>query len=187
MKTYSISMISFNFDVIDEVDKIFAKYGINFSYRKLFEKLNKEFGHDMKTFFEEYSTDTYIDWVNCKAWRKKYKVLGIEDNQSVIEIENGFVNRVFMPTKFEDSYDVDFNDDDIYISTLDELDKYLCEIEKRLDVHLEFRTNKDTKGLFKALKDCDKDLNNYKKDIETRKSKIEKSIELVLNAKKDFT
>lgn len=186
MKTYSISMISFNFDVIDEVDKIFAKHGIKFSYSKMFEKLNKQYGHDMKSFFEGYSTDTYIDWVDCKEWRKKYKVLGIEDNQSVIEIENGFVNRVFMPNKFEDSYDISFNDG-VYISTIDELDKYLCEIEKILDAHLEFRTSNDTKGLFKELKDCDNDLENYKKDIETRKSKIEKSIELVLNAKKDFT
>ena len=133
MKTYSISMISFNFDVIDEVDKIFAKHGIKFSYRKMFEKLNKQFGHDMKSYFEEYSTDTYIDWIDCKEWKKKYKVLGIEDNQSVIEIENGFVNRVFMPNKFEDSYDISFNDD-VYVSTLDELDKYLCGIEKILDV-----------------------------------------------------
>ena len=180
-------MISFNFDVIDEVDKIFAKHGIKFSYRKMFEKINKQYGHDMKSFCEEYSTDTYIDWVNCKEWRKKYKVLEIDDDQSIIEIENGFVNRVFMPEKFEDSYEVSFCDDDPYVSTLDELDKYLCEIEKRLDVHLAFRTSNDTKGLFKALKECDKDLNNYKKDIETRKSKIEQSIELVLNAKKDFT
>ena len=180
-------MISFNFDVIDEVDKIFAKHGIKFSYRKMFEKINKQYGHDMKSFCEEYSTDTFVDWVDCKEWRKKYKVLGIDDDQSVIEIENGFVNRVFMPNKFEDSYDVSFNDDDPYVSTLDELDKYLYEVEKRLDVHLEFRTSNDTKGLFKELKDCDNDLENYKKDIETRKSKIEKSIELVLNAKKDFT
>ena len=187
MKTYSISMISFNFDVIDEVDKIFTKHGIKFSYRKMFEKINKQYGHDMKSFCEEYSTDTYIDWVNCKEWRKKYKVLDIDDDQSIIEIENGFVNRVFMPEKFEDSYEVSFTDDDPYVSTLDELDKYLCEIEHRLDVHLKFRTSNDTKGLFKALKECDNDLDNYKKDIENRKSKIEKSIELVLNAKKDFT
>ena len=180
-------MISFNFDVIDEVDKIFAKHGIKFSYRKMFEKINKQYGHDMKSFCEEYSTDTYIDWVNCKEWRKKYKVLEIDDDQSIIEIENGFVNRVFMPEKFEDSYEVSFCDDDPYVSTLDELDKYLCEIEKRLDVHLAFRTSNDTKGLFKALKECDKDLDNYKKDIENKKSKIEQSIELVLNAKKDFT
>lgn len=187
MTTESINILSFNFDVIDEVDKIFVKHGIKFSYRKMFEKLNKQYGNDMKSYCDDYAADTYIEWLDCKAWRKKYKVLCVADNASIIEIENGFINRIFLPAKFEDDNEVNFGYEDPTANTIDELDKYLCEIEKRLDVHLDFRTNNDINGLFNALKDCDNDLENYKKEIENRKSKIKKSIELVINAKKDFT
>ena len=184
----SICSVKFDFEVIDKVDEILQKHGIKFSYHDYMEKLQKKYGIDMKTFCDDYTDDIYIDWNKCSAWKKKYKKLCINEDTSIIEIEHGFINQVYYPEKIDnnETYEVVFDEGE-YIDSLEELDKWLTEIETRLDGYLHLITSKDTKDLYKDFLACNEEKDNIEKQINEKKKKIRQSINLVLSAKKDFT
>lgn len=184
----SINAVKFDFDVIDKVDEVLQKHGIKFSYHEFMEKLLKRYGDDMKTFCDDYSTDFYIEWNDCSAWKKKYKKLNIDLDTTIIEIERGFINNVYFPDKIEETstYDLCFNNSE-YIGTLEELDKWLTEIETRLNSYLYLITSENTKNLYNEFISCKTEKEKFNKQLEDKKKKIIKSINLVLSAKKDFT
>ena len=183
----SINFLNINWDVCDKVDEIFKKHKINFSYRKYIEKITKPYKGDMYQFTENFDSYGWVDYTKFKNIQYGKRVIEVEKDFDLLQLDGGFVRKVCLPPKIEDINAFDnVCWDWEYITDLEDLDNKLTEMETRYAALIKFFKSPEMK---KSLAMIDK-LNQESEEIDKKKmelrEKIQKQIKKIININNDF-
>lgn len=102
----TLSYIQIDYDIVDKLQALFDKYGINFNYRKnIINKLVK-YAENNRGLSDAYNNYDFISSSNniygisindCKTWKRKLKSVGLHFsclNDTIIYFKNGMVNSI---------------------------------------------------------------------------------------------
>lgn len=111
----TLSYIQIDYDIVDKLQALFDKYGINFNYRKnIINKMVKyaENNRGLSDAYNNYdfisnSSNIYGISINdCKTWKRKLKSVGLHFsclNDTIIYFKNGMVNSINYIVSLKDS------------------------------------------------------------------------------------
>jgi len=159
----TLSYIQIDYDIVDKVQALFDKYGINFNYRKnIIDKLVK-YGNnnrglcDALSNYDCIASDSKIYAITlneCKKWKRKLKSVGLHfsnEDDTLIFFRDGMVNSINHIISLKDSLynscglttllvhkavDCTYNDNNV--DSLEELEENLESIDRTINVYVKF-------------------------------------------------
>ena len=195
----TLSYIQIDYDIVDKVQALFDKYGINFNYRKnIIEKLVK-YGEKNRGLADAYSNYNCISTkdmiyaisvADCKKWKRKLKSVGLHfssEDDNIIYFRNGMVNSMNSIEPLKDALDtnaetlivnkeVDCSYDDKYVNSLEELEEKLESLDKTVNDYVTFFKSKTYDKYMDLLKKSVEKYEAEQKIYESSLSKITKGL-----------
>ena len=200
----TLSYIQIDYDIVDKVQALFDKYGINYNYRKnIIDKLVK-YGNnnrglsDALSSYDRIATGDKIYAITlneCKKWKRKLNSVGLHfscEDDNLIYFRNGMVNSINQVISLKDSLDnyttsllvnkeVDFTYNDKNIDTLEELEENLERIDKEVNEYVKFFKSKTYSNYLNMLKQSLDKLESEQKIYESSLNKITKGLVKLLD------
>ena len=200
----TLSYIQIDYDIVDKVQALLDKYGINYNYRKnIIDKLVK-YGNnnrglsDALSSYDRIATGDKIYAITlneCKKWKRKLNSVGLHfscEDDNLIYFRNGMVNSINQVISLKDSLDnyttsllvnkeVDFTYNDKNIDTLEELEENLERIDKEVNEYVKFFKSKTYSNYLNMLKQSLDKLESEQKIYESSLHKITKGLVKLLD------
>jgi hypothetical protein len=202
----TLSYIQIDYDIVDKVQALFDKYGINFNYRKnIIDKLNKyaETNRGLCDALNNYDciangSKIYAITLNeCKKWKRKLKSVGLHfsnEDDTLIFFRDGMVNSINHIIPLKDSLDnscglttllvhkaVDCTYNDNNVDSLEELEENLERIDKEVNEYVKFFKSKTYANYLNMLKQSLDKLESEQKIYESSLHKITKGLVKLLD------
>lgn len=195
----TLSYIQIDYDIVDKVQALFDKYGINFNYRKnIIDKLNKyaKTNRGLLDAFSNYDcistcSKIYAITLNeCKKWKRKLNSVGLHfscEDDNLIYFRNGMVNTINQVIPLKDSLDnyttsllvnkeVDCTYNDKNVDSLEELEEHLENIDKEVDEYVKFFKSKTYSNYLNMLKQSLEKLESEQKIYDSSLNKVTKGL-----------
>lgn len=183
----SINVIKFDWDVCKQVDEIFAKHNVQFSYTKFIQILDKKFNGNMYNFDANYGDDEYVKFSKFKNLAFAKKVVNVPNDFAVLRVSDGFIRDICMPPKLKEIEDFqDIQWDWQPVNSLEDLDNKLNEMETTYKEVVEFYKKPEVKNLLKTMALINRKEEAIKQLREETKTKIQKHITKIINITNDF-
>lgn len=200
----TLSYIQIDYDIVDKVQALFDKYGINFNYRKnIIDKLNK-YAKTNRGLADAYSNydciangnKIYAVTLNeCKKWKRKLNSVGLHfscEDDTFIYFRNGMVNSINHIISLKDSLDnyttsllvnkeVDCNYNDKTVDSLEDLEEILESIDQNVNEYVKFFKSKTYSNYLNMLKQSLDKLESEQKIYESSLNKITKGLVKLLD------
>ncbi len=161
----TLSYIQIDYDVVDKVQALFDKYGINFNYRKnIIDKLVKyaETNRGLSDAYNNYDSISdgnkiYAVTINdCKKWKRKLKSVGLHFSSLddvIIYFKNGTVDSMNKIMSLKETFEinvvdllmnkeVDCNYGAKKVNSLEELEEELEIIDRNVNEYVKFFKSK---------------------------------------------
>lgn len=200
----TLSYIQIDYDIVDKVQALFDKYGINFNYRKnIIDKLNKyaKTNRGLADAFSNYDcisngSKIYAITLNeCKKWKRKLNSVGLHfssEDDTLIYFRNGMVNSINQIISLKDSLDnyttsllvnkeVDCTYNDKNVDSLEDLEEHLENIDRNINEYVKFFKSKTYSNYLNMLKQSLDKLESEQKIYESSLSKITKGLVKLLD------
>lgn len=195
----TLSYIQIDYDIVDKVQALFDKYGINYNYRKnIIDKLVK-YGNnnrglsDALNSYDRIATGDKIYAITlneCKKWKRKLNSVGLHfscEDDNLIYFRNGMVNSVNQVIPLKDSLDnyttsllvnkeVDCTYNDKNVDSLEELEEHLERIDKEVNEYVKFFKSKTYSNYLNMLKQSLDKLESEQKIYDSSLTKITKGL-----------
>lgn len=195
----TLSYIQIDYDIVDKVQALFDKYGINFNYRKnIIDKLNKyaETNRGLCDALSNYDciasgSKIYAITLNeCKKWKRKLKSVGLHfsnEDDTIIFFRDGMVNSINQVISLKYSLEncttsllvnkeVDCTYNDKPIDSLEELEENLKRIDKEVNEYVKFFKSKTYSNYLDMLKQSLNKLESEQKIYDSSLTKITKGL-----------
>ena len=195
----TLSYIQIDYDVVDKVQALFDKYGINFNYRKnIIDKLvrygkNNRGLSDALNSYDRIATGDKIYAITlneCKKWKRKLNSVGLHfscEDDNLICFRNGMVNSINYIVSLKDSLnnyiisllvnkEVDFTYNDKNVDSLEELEENLERIDKEVNEYVKFFKSKTYSNYLDMLKQSLDRFESEQKIYESSLNKITKGL-----------
>ena len=200
----TLSYIQIDYDIVDKVQALFDKYGINYNYRKnIIDKLVK-YGNnnrglsDALSSYDRIATGDKIYAISlneCKKWKRKLNRVGLHfscEDDNLIYFRNGMVNTINQVIPLKDSLDnyttsllvnkeVDCTYNDKNVDSLEELEENLERIDKNINEYVKFFKSKTYSNYLNMLKQSLDKLESEQKIYESSLNKITKGLVKLLD------
>lgn len=190
----TLSYIQIDYDIVDKVQTLFDKYGINFNYRKnIINKLVKyaENNRGLSDAYNNYdfisnSSNIYGISINdCKTWKRKLKSVGLHFSclsDTIIYFKNGMVNAINDIVSLKDSLnentrnllvnkEVNYTYGAQSVESMEELEEKLESIDRNVNEYVTFFKSKTYEKYLDVLKQS---LNKFKTEHEVYESSLNK-------------
>lgn len=190
----TLSYIQIDYDIVDKVQALFDKYGINFNYRKnIIDKLVKyaENNRGLSDAYNNYdfistSSNIYGISINdCKTWKRKLKSVGLHFSclsDTIIYFKNGMVNSINNIVSLKDS--LNENTIDLLVNkeinctystqsveSMEELEEKLESIDRNVNEYVTFLKSKTYEKYLVMLKQSS---DKFKTEHEVYESSLNK-------------
>lgn len=191
----TLSYIQIDYDIVDKVQTLFDKYGINFNYREnIINKLVKyaENNRGLSDAYNNYdfisnSSNMYGISINdCKTWERKLKSVGLHFSclsDTIIYFKNGMVNAINDIASLKDSLNENavallVNKEVTYstygthsVDSMEKLEEKLESIDRNVNEYVTFFKSKTYEKYLDVLKQS---LNKFKTEHEVYESSLNK-------------
>lgn len=190
----TLSYIQIDYDIVDKLQALFDKYGINFNYRKnIINKLVKyaENNRGLSDAYNNYdfisnSSNIYGISINdCKTWKRKLKSVGLHFSclsDTIIYFKNGMVNSINDIVSLKDSLnentgnllvnkEVNCTYGTQSVESIEELEEKLESIDRNVNEYVTFFKSKTYEKYLDMLKQS---LNKFKTEQDVYKSSLNK-------------
>lgn len=190
----TLSYIQIDYDIVDKVQALFDKYGINFNYRKnIINKLVKyaENNRGLSDAYNNYdfisnSSNIYGISINdCKTWKRKLKSVGLHFSclsDTIIYFKNGMVNAINDIVSLKDSLnentrnllvnkEVNYTYGAQSVESMEELEEKLESIDRNVNEYVTFFKSKTYEKYLDMLK---KSLDKFKTEHEVYEASLNK-------------
>ena len=190
----TLSYIQIDYDIVDKVQALFDKYGINFNYRKnIINKLVKyaENNRGLSDAYNNYdfisnSSNIYGISINdCKTWKRKLKSVGLHFSclsDTIIYFKNGMVNSINNIVSLKDSLnenavvllvnkEVNYTYGAQSVESMEELEEKLESIDRNVNEYVTFFKSKTYEKYLDMLK---KSLDKFKTEHEVYEASLNK-------------
>lgn len=200
----TLSYIQIDYDIVDKVQALFDKYGINFNYRKdIIEKLVK-YGEKNRGLADAYCNYDCISnkdkiyaisVADCKKWKRKLKSVGLHfssEDDNLLYFRNGMVNSMNSIEPLKEALDncaetlivnkeVDCSYDDKYVNSLEEFEEKLESLDKIVNEYVTFFKSKTYDKYMDLLKKSVEKYEAEQKVYESSVNKITKGLVKLLD------
>lgn len=200
----TLSYIQIDYDIVDKVQALFDKYGINFNYRKnIIDKLNKyaKTNRGLSDALNNYDcissgSKIYAITLNeCKKWKRKLNSVGLHfscEDDTLIFFREGMVNSINQVISLKDSLDnyttsllvnkeVDCTYNDKTVDSLEELEEILETIDRNINEYVKFFKSKTYSNYLNMLKQSLNKLESEQKIYDSSLNKITKGLVKLLD------
>lgn len=190
----TLSYIQIDYDIVDKVQTLFDKYGINFNYRKnIINKLVKyaENNRGLSDAYNNYdfisnSSNIYGISINdCKTWKRKLKSVGLHFSclsDTIIYFKNGMVTAINDIVSLKDSLnentrnllvnkEVNYTYGTQSVESMEELEEKLESIDRNVNEYVTFFKSKTYEKYLDMLK---KSLDKFKTEHEVYEASLNK-------------
>ena len=190
----TLSYIQIDYDIVDKIQALFDKYGINFNYRKnIINKLVKyaENNRGLSDAYNNYdfisnSSNIYGISINdCKTWKRKLKSVGLHFSclsDTIIYFKNGMVNAINDIVSLKDSLnentrnllvnkEVNYTYGAQSVESMEELEEKLESIDRNVNEYVTFFKSKTYEKYLDMLK---KSLDKFKTEHEVYEASLNK-------------
>lgn len=170
----TLSYIQIDYDVVDKVQALFDKYGINFNYRKnIIDKLVNyaETNRGLTDAYNNYDSIGVNDKIyalsinDCKKWKRKLNSVGLKlsfDYNAIVYFMNGMVDGVNGILSLKDMLTNNIVDllvskvvygvyENNKLKSLEELEEKLESIDQKVNEYVKFFKSKTYKKYFDLL------------------------------------
>lgn len=190
----TLSYIQIDYDIVDKLQALLDKYGINFNYRKnIINKLVKyaENNRGLSDAYNNYdfisnSSNIYGISINdCKTWKRKLKSVGLHFSclsDTIIYFKNGMVNSINVIVSLKDS--LNENTENLLVNkevnctygaqsveSMEELEEKLESIDRNVNEYVTFFKSKTYEKYLDMLKQS---LDKFKTEHEVYESSLNK-------------
>lgn len=200
----TLSYIQIDYDIVDKVQALFDKYGINFNYRKnIIDKLNKyaETNRGLCDALNNYDciangSKIYAITLNeCKKWKRKLNSVGLHfsnEEDTLIFFRDGMVNSINQVISLKDSLDnyttsllvnkeVDCTYNDKTVDSLEDFEEILENIDRNINEYVKFFKSKTYANYLNMLKQSLDKLESEQKIYDSSLTKITKGLVKLLD------
>lgn len=190
----TLSYIQIDYDIVDKLQALFDKYGINFNYRKnIINKLVKyaENNRGLSDAYNNYdfisnSSNIYGISINdCKTWKRKLKSVGLHFSclsDTIIYFKNGMVTAINDIVSLKDSLnentrnllvnkEVNYTYGTQSVESMEELEEKLESIDRNVNEYVTFFKSKTYEKYLDMLK---KSLDKFKTEHEVYEASLNK-------------
>lgn len=190
----TLSYIQIDYDIVDKVQDLFDKYGINFNYRKnIINKLVKyaENNRGLSDAYNNYdfisnSSNIYGISINdCKTWKRKLKSVGLHFSclsDTIIYFKNGMVNSINYIVSLKDSLNINAGNLLVnkevnctyctqIVESMEELEEKLESIDRNVNEYVTFFKSKTYEKYLDMLK---KSLDKFKTEHDVYEASLNK-------------
>ena len=200
----TLSYIQIDYDIVDKVQALFDKYGINFNYRKnIIDKLVNyaETNRGLADAYNNYDCIGYNDKIyaisinDCKKWKRKLNSVGLKlsfDYNTIVYFRNGMVEGVNDIYSLKDSLTNNIVDllvskvvygvyENNKLNSLEELEEKLESIDRKVNEYVTFFKSKTYEKYFDLLKQSLDKFETEQKIYESSLNKITKGLVKLLD------
>ena len=195
----TLSYIQIDYDIVDKVQALFDKYGINYNYRKnIIDKLVK-YGNNNRGLSDALNnydciangSKIYAITLNeCKKWKRKLNSVGLHfsnEEDTLIFFRDGMVNSINQVISLKDSLDnyttsllvnkeVDCTYNDKTVDSLEDFEEILESIDKNINEYVKFFKSKTYSNYLNMLKQSLDKLESEQKIYDSSLTKITKGL-----------
>lgn len=195
----TLSYIQIDYDIVDKVQALFDKYGINYNYRKnIIDKLVK-YGNNNRGLSDALNnydciangSKIYAITLNeCKKWKRKLNSVGLHfsnEDDTIIFFRDGMVNSINQVISLKDSLDnyttsllvnkeVDCTYNDKTVDSLEDFEEILESIDKNINEYVKFFKSKTYSNYLNMLKQSLDKLESEQKIYDSSLTKITKGL-----------
>ena len=195
----TLSYIQIDYDIVDKVQALFDKYGINFNYRKnIIDKLVK-YGNNNRGLSDALNnydciangSKIYAITLNeCKKWKRKLNSVGLHfsnEEDTLIFFRDGMVNSINQVISLKDSLDnyttsllvnkeVDCTYNDKTVDSLEDFEEILESIDRNINEYVKFFKSKTYSNYLNMLKQSLDKLESEQKIYDSSLTKITKGL-----------
>lgn len=195
----TLSYIQIDYDIVDKVQALFDKYGINYNYRKnIIDKLVK-YGNNNRGLSDALNnydciangSKIYAITLNeCKKWKRKLNSVGLHfsnEDDTLIFFRDGMVNSINQVISLKDSLDnyttsllvnkeVDCTYNDKTVDSLEDFEEILESIDKNINEYVKFFKSKTYSNYLNMLKQSLDKLESEQKIYDSSLTKITKGL-----------
>lgn len=202
----TLSYIQIDYDIVDKVQALFDKYGINFNYRKnIIDKMNKyaETHRGLADAFNNYDCIASGNMIyaitlkECKKWKRKLNSVGLHfscEDDTLIYFRNGMVNSINHIISLKDllnkssgiitlfvnkEVDCIYNDKNVY--SLEELEEIFESIDRNVNDYVKFFKSKTYSNYLNLFKERLDKFESEQKIYESSLNKIAKCVVKLLD------
>ncbi len=200
----TLSYIQIDYDIVDKVQALFDKYGINFNYRKnIIDKLVK-YGNNNRGLSDALNnydciangSKIYAITLNeCKKWKRKLNSVGLHfsnEEDTLIFFRDGMVNSINQVISLKDSLDnyttsllvnkeVDCTYNDKTVDSLEDFEEILENIDRNINEYVKFFKSKTYANYLNMLKQSLDKLESEQKIYDSSLNKITKGLVKLLD------
>lgn len=195
----TLSYIQIDYDIVDKVQALFDKYGINFNYRKnIIDKLVK-YGNNNRGLSDALNnydciangSKIYAITLNeCKKWKRKLNSVGLHfsnEEDTLIFFRDGMVNSINQVISLKDSLDnyttsllvnkeVDCTYNVKTVDSLEDFEEILESIDRNINEYVKFFKSKTYANYLNMLKQSLDKLESEQKIYDSSLTKITKGL-----------
>ena len=195
----TLSYIQIDYDIVDKVQALFDKYGINYNYRKnIIDKLVK-YGNNNRGLSDALNnydciangSKIYAITLNeCKKWKRKLNSVGLHfsnEDDTIIFFRDGMVNSINQVISLKDSLDnyttsllvnkeVDCTYNDKTVDSLEDFEEILENIDRNINEYVKFFKSKTYSNYLNMLKQSLDKLESEQKIYDSSLTKITKGL-----------
>ena len=195
----TLSYIQIDYDIVDKVQALFDKYGINFNYRKnIIDKLVK-YGNNNRGLSDALNnydciangSKIYAITLNeCKKWKRKLNSVGLHfsnEEDTLIFFRDGMVNSINQVISLKDSLDnyttsllvnkeVDCTYNDKTVDSLEDFEEILESIDRNINEYVKFFKSKTYANYLNMLKQSLDKLESEQKIYDSSLNKVTKGL-----------
>lgn len=195
----TLSYIQIDYDIVDKVQALFDKYGINYNYRKnIIDKLVK-YGNNNRGLSDALNnydciangSKIYAITLNeCKKWKRKLNSVGLHfsnEDDTLIFFRDGMVNSINQVISLKDSLDnyttsllvnkeVDCTYNDKTVDSLEDFEEILESIDRNINEYVKFFKSKTYSNYLNMLKQSLDKLESEQKIYDSSLTKITKGL-----------
>ena len=195
----TLSYIQIDYDIVDKIQALFDKYGINFNYRKnIIDKLVK-YGNNNRGLSDALNnydciangSKIYAITLNeCKKWKRKLNSVGLHfsnEDDTLIYFRDGMVNSINQVVSLKYSLDnyttsllvnkeVDCTYNDKTVDSLEDFEEILESIDRNINEYVKFFKSKTYANYLNMLKQSLDKLESEQKIYESSLNKITKGL-----------
>ena len=195
----TLSYIQIDYDIVDKVQALFDKYGINYNYRKnIIDKLVK-YGNNNRGLSDALNnydciangSKIYAITLNeCKKWKRKLNSVGLHfsnEEDTLIFFRDGMVNSINQVISLKDSLDnyttsllvnkeVDCTYNDKTVDSLEDFEEILESIDRNINEYVKFFKSKTYSNYLNMLKQSLDKLESEQKIYDSSLTKITKGL-----------
>lgn len=190
----TLSYIQIDYDIVDKVQALFDKYGINFNYRKnIIDKLVNyaETNRGLADAYNNYDSIGNNDKIyaisinDCKKWKRKLNSVGLKlsfDYNVIVYFRNGVVDSVNGISSLKDSLTSNIVDllvskvvygvyENNKLNSLEELEEKLESIDRTVNEYVKFFKSKTYVKYIDLLKQS---MDKYETELKIHESSLNK-------------